>query len=242
MGFKEKFATPSRSRVRTGSDYLQTTPDHPSVIRIMDEEPSVCWSHYIPKGHTTTGKPVNNGKGGSIICPGPSVCPVCQWNNEQTDDKKKLRSRRQFAVNVLDKTPVVKCEECGEEHYEVNDEYPTVCTNPECGADISELSPEPRNKVQIFMKGKSIADQIVDIESEFGPVTDRDLKLTTRGKGTETRMRCYPQKEEAIDYVDVLGEDWEEQKYDVENVVKPLEIEQIRRIFNGEDFFDVVKG
>jgi hypothetical protein len=238
MGFKEKMATRTTRRLR-GSNFLRLTKDNPSVIRILNAEPEVCWSHYIPKGFTATGSPVNNGKGGSYICSGQSTCPICEWNREHED--KKLSVRRLFAVNVLDRTLVKKCPECSWHFTPIDDEYPAMCENAECGADLEDVEPESSNRVKLLMKGKTISDQFAAFEGEFGPVTKYDIKMITRGQGNQANITCISFPAEELDLEEELGEDWENFLFDLEEVVKPLPLETLEKIFSGEDYFEVVE-
>ena len=233
--------TRPRTKGRSGSDYIRTTSDHQTVIRVLDEKPVVTWSHFVPKQHHAFPK-ANNGKGMSVTCTGRDTCPICAWNAEQrkTDPKTKdvLNARQLYTFNVIDRTPVVTCE-CGNEHYEVNGTYPPTC---ECGKSLTNISSKPRNKIQIMQKGKRIIEQFQSFEEEpeLGDLRNYDVKLDTRGKGSESMTTCVPKQKSKLDLAKILGADWETKKYDVAATVAPLEPEQVSRILNGEDYATVL--
>ena len=236
---------PRERRVSTGSDYIRLTPEHTTVIRVLDDVPVVSWSHYVPKKHAAF-PTANAGKGMSFICPGRDVCPICEWNKAQYEKEEKpkntLNSRKIFTFNVLDRTPVVTCAECGMEHYESKDSgFPEECANPDCNASLVDVKHAPRDKVQIFQKGVMIMKQLMAFESEFGDINSYDIKLDTMGQADQTSTICVPKPPQAIHMDKILGEDWKEKLYDVKNMVKPMEVDSITRILNGEDYYSVFK-
>jgi hypothetical protein len=230
------------TRPKFGSDFIRISSEHETTLRILDEKPEVSWSHFVPKGHHAFPQ-ANAGKGMSFICPGFQVCPICKWNQEQRkkDPKTKdvLNTRMVYTFNVLDRTPIVVCPSCEAQHYKIDGSYPAEC---ECGADLKDVESTPKNKFQIMQKGKRIMDQIKALEADpdFGDLRGYDLKLTTRGKGSESMTSCVPKKKEKLDLKAVFGEDWEAKKYNVKDVVSPLPADAVGRILNGEDYYSVL--
>lgn len=233
MGFSEATArtTKSSDNVRYTSDFLKVTDEHRTIIRVLDDTPVTAWSHFV-KGNKTFPM-ANKGKGISIICPGMDICPICIWNKTQ-EAKDQLKSRKVFAFNVLDRTPVITCPTCGVEHYDkIGTSYSPIC---ECGADISKVKPAARNKVQIFQKGVRVTEQISTFEEEYGNVTKYDIKLDTKGKLQEATTVLVPKQESKLDFV--VEKD---SMFDIETSLKPLRPDQIKRILDGEGYFDVAK-
>lgn len=232
-----------RERVSAGSDFIRLTSEHPTIIRILDKEPIMSWSHFVPKKHTAFPN-ANAGKGMSFICPGMSVCPICEWNKAQRAKEEKpknlMNSRKVFTFNVIDRTPVVACPSCSAEYYESKDGFPEECSNPDCNAAL-DVEPAPRNKIQIFQKGVRITEQFIAFEKEFGDVSSYDIKLDTRGVGDQSSTICVPKPPKALDLNAELGEGWEEKLYNVKEIVKPMEVDNIKRILEGEDFYTVFR-
>jgi len=231
------------SNVKFGSDFVKLTSDHQTILRILDEQPEVFWSHYIPKGHRAFPS-TNAGKGMSFACPGMDTCPICAWNKKQKEDnpgtKDTISSRRLYTFNVLDRTPVVICSNCEAEHYKIDSNFPEVC---DCGNDLSEAEEKPANKIKILQKGKRIYEQLVELESEpsYGDLLTYDIKFNTRGTGKDSMTVCMPMQKSNIKLNEAVGEDWKEQLYDVPKFIAPLSVEKINRILSGEDYYKVAK-
>lgn len=230
-------STKQKTKVRTGSDYVKLVEEHPTIMRVLDNSPEVSWQHFVPQGHNAF-KGANAGKGIGFVCPGRG-CPVCKWNETQ-DDEDKLKVRKTYAFNILDLTNVKVCpnEDCGLEYYSKKNKYPAECT---CGTSLTKVTSGPRNKIQIMQKGMRIASQLAQIQEEFGEdLSVRDITVETRGKGKEVISICVASQESALNLEEVLGEDWESHKYDIVAIVKPLTIEQVTKILDGESYFEVV--
>jgi hypothetical protein len=224
------------------SDFLRLTEEHQTVIRVLDKEPKVSWSHWVPRGNSAFPN-TNGGKGMSFMCPGKDVCPICKWNAEakakNPKDPNLIRARRVFTFNVLDRTPVITCPDCGVEHYRSKSGYPTGC---ECGGSLKGIEPEPRNKVQILQKGIKVIGQLTSFEEDpdFGDLRTYDIKIDTRGTGTETITNCSPKPKSELDGDAIFTED--NQPFDIDAIIKPLSAADMKRILQGESFFDVVSN
>lgn len=231
-------------RVSTGADYIKLTSEHPTIIRVLDAKPVVSWSHFVPKKHSAFPN-ANSGKGMSFICPGISICPICEWNKQQKakEDKPKnlLGSRKVFTFNVLDRTPVVVCPSCGAEYYESSTGFPEECSSDGCGTSLVDVEPQPRNKIQIFQKGVMVLNQFISFEEEFGDINSYDIKLDTRGTADQSNTICVPKPAVELDLEEVLGKDWQDQLYNIPERVKPMDVSNIERILGGEDYYSVFK-
>jgi len=242
---KESTQPREKTTVRTGSDFIKLSTEHTTIVRIVDPVPEISWSHFVPKKHTAF-PDANNSKGMSFICPGRDAgCPICEWNkNERAKSKEEkpknlLNSRKVYTFNVLDRTSIVRCPECGWEHYEGKSGFPEECSNPDCKVSVVDIESGPRNKVQVMQKGIRIAEQFIAFEDEFGDVTSYDIKLDTRGTGDKSSTICVPKPPVELNLAEILGEDWKEHIYNIKEITKPMEVENIKRILAGEDYFSV---
>jgi transposase-like protein len=234
------------SKVRYSSDYVKITNEHPTTIRVLDDKPEVSWQHFVPKGHHAFPN-ANSGKGMSFTCPSKSKgCPICAWNESQKakdpETKDLLKARKIYSFNVLDRTLTVNCPNCSSEYYSVNGAYPEECS--ECGADLTGVEATPRDKIKIMQKGKRMIDQFKSFEEEpeLGDIRNYDIKIDTRGTGSESMTTCVPKQKSKINMKEVVGEDWKEQLFNIKEIVKPLDNDVMSRILGGEDYYSVVKN
>lgn len=242
---KESNKPREKREFSTGSDFIRFTKNHTTIVRVLDKVPFVSWSHFVPKRHVAFPN-TNAGKGMSFMCPGRDICPICEWNKQQTSGGEKpknlLNSRRVYTFNVLDRTPVVNCPSCSSEYYEENQSgFPDECSNPSCGVSLVDVEAAPRNKIQVFQKGIRVVDQFISFENEFGNIDSYDIKLDTRGSGDSISTVCVPKQPVELNLEEIIGENWEEKLYNIKELCKPMDPERIKRILDGEDFFSVVK-
>lgn len=243
---KDSTKPKSKREFSTGSDFVKLSLDHTTMIRILDSTPVVSWSHFVPRKHSAFPN-ANAGKGMSFICPGMSVCSICEWNKKQVaalkgeKPKNLLNSRRVYTFNVLDRTPVLACSNCGLEHYEKNrSDFPDECSD--CGTSLANAEAGPRNKIQIFQKGITITKQFITFEEEFGDISSYDIKLDTRVDGEQVSTICVPMPPTELKLDELVGEDWQEKLYNIKEIIKPMDTDKMDRILGGEDFYTVVKG
>jgi len=133
----------------------------------------------------------------SVECLGDE-CPLCNnnrmlWAKLGKDAKSNpaynTRQSRSF-VNVLDLTPVKICPACGREVKKHGRNFPSACPEPTCGEILTKVSEAPLSKVKIYSMGKTVNDQLVEInrgvkENEV-PVglENYDIVLKVAGVGT----------------------------------------------------------
>ena len=165
-------------------NYLQLTPGQ-HTIRILEEDAFGYFQHWI--------------NGGGILCLGEE-CPQCQFNKqilaEVSGDFKKAKDVQGFSpkqergsVNVLDRTPVKTCPNCGAENTPISmtSNYAAACG--ECGQMITGVEALPSNKVKLFSRAGSVFEQIaglkvLDTEGNVLPPTDFDIVLHIVGNAT----------------------------------------------------------
>ena len=122
------------------------------IVRVLGPNIHEEYSHYVKRM--------------TIQCIGEE-CPVC-------DNNRKLRAehsgvdtgdipgysprRRIFYTNVLDRTSVKRCTQCGASVNAINGTYPPAC--PSCQILITAIEPAPANEVKILSRGVEFFEQL----------------------------------------------------------------------------------
>jgi DNA-directed RNA polymerase subunit RPC12/RpoP len=124
------------------------------------------------------------------------TCPICADNHriymENPDGYRDVKGyspkSKKYIFNVLDKTPVKVCSNCGAENPKTTNTFPSACT--ECGTIIINEKPKPANKVKLLSCGVKLATAINSIDKtvnteEGEPIgfTNYDIKLSVEGTG-----------------------------------------------------------
>ena len=118
--------------------FLRMREGYQLIVRILDSHAEKVLKHWINSSKT------------SVLCLGDE-CPICQQNetirreNPKTFQKIKgyIPVQRRWMVNILDRTPVIKDEETGEEYYAVKGKFPTVTRDGE--RSLVNVQPVPSN-------------------------------------------------------------------------------------------------
>jgi len=176
--------------------FLRFREGTPVLVRILDQHAEKVLKHWINKSKT------------SVLCLGDE-CPICQQNdtirreNPKTFQKIKgyIPVQRRWMVNVLDRTPVIKDEETGEEYSAVKGKFPTVTSDGE--RSLVNIKPEPSNTIKILERGQTLFEMFAVIHAdsitegndgeEIGGITTMDLKLVAAGSGTDMVISVIPQ-------------------------------------------------
>lgn len=166
------------------AQYLKLEEGIKYTIRILEEQATKVITHFV-----------NNS---SIKCL-EEDCPFCKRNTEllmqypdSYRDSPDWRPRqKRFFVNVLDKTPVKRCE-CGKEYSN------TTRVSCDCGKPLSN-NIVPSNTVKILSKGITLFSQLNDVNSailnqsgEPVGVTGYDIFLLVSGRGKDTAVTAIP--------------------------------------------------
>jgi hypothetical protein len=175
-------------------------PAGQSVIRVIDESAVDFFTHYV--------------KNITVKCLGAN-CPICKNNQKiYVENPKNYRNipgynskSQRFYVNVLDKTLVKICPNCGAETKAINNMFPNGCSA--CNTMIVSVQPHPLNKVKVFSKGVQVFEQleaystsILDESGEPLGLTNFDITImvTKQGKQTTTIAIPQPQAREPLQY------------------------------------------
>ncbi len=155
MAFKDDSA--QRGKRGFGETFIVLNKEDRASAVVQILEPTVTgdnayWRHWLPMATRKSGK-----RGVGMVCPGISVCPVCQRNKElDRDDKEYLSSNKRYFVNVLDLTPRKQCPLCEEYTYNSNE-----CSY--CGSKLDEVDlAEPT--VKLLERGKELFSQLNTVE------------------------------------------------------------------------------
>jgi hypothetical protein len=174
--------------------FLRLREGTPVTIRVLDSHAEKVLKHWINSSKT------------SVLCLGEE-CPICQQNevirreNPKTFQKIKgyIPVQRRWMVNVLDRTPVIKDEETGEEYYSIKGKFPTVTSDGD--RSLVNIQPVPSNTIKILERGQTLfellavihADSIEEHGEEAGGITKFDVKLVPAGSGTDMIISAIPQ-------------------------------------------------
>lgn len=176
--------------------FLRFREGVPVTVRILDVHADKVLKHWINKSKT------------SVLCLGES-CPICQQNetirreNPKTFNKIKgyIPVQRRWMVNVLDRTPVIKDPESGEEYCAIKGKFPTVTNDGE--RSLVNIQPTPSNTIKILERGQTLFELLAAIhadsitegdDGESGGITTFDIKLIPAGSGTDMVISVIPQQ------------------------------------------------
>jgi len=224
----------------TRPKYLRFKEGSPVLVRILDESAHSVEKHWIQKANA------------SLLCIG-ELCPLCLHNDELRrefpDSYKKSkgfynRSRR-YLVNILDRTPVIKDPETGEEYYAVKGKFPTTTSDGErC---LVGIDPEPSNTIKILERGRELFEQLAMIHSETvdlsidpttgnevvkGGITSFDIKLSTKGAGKDMTIMAMPMTQFNDDVTSII------EKNNLDRYV----LSSVGMQLTADEMIDVTKG
>lgn len=223
----------SNSRFRR-TEFLDL-PQGQTIIRIIDtkEEAMKYFVHYV--------------KGVYIKCIGED-CPVCATNKkliiENPDTFRDIagyspKSER-YSVNVLDKTPAKICPQCGHPTKGNMGIFSPICAK--CDTPIVQVQSQPLNKIKVFSKGRTVADQLNAIDTSIQDASGNsiginhyDIGLFVQGIGKKQTIAVVPmvEKNEPVD-IDSA------QKFDLTKTALELSVEEIIDLQKGISLKDIL--
>lgn len=219
----------NETRKRTSAQYVKFTPDHRTVLRILDPKAKMVYQHWITEA--------NSGKGMGAICPGLGKCPIdlAIKDLDREDEERKAKvGKKRFFVNVLERTPYTVCSSC-------NEKTPgKKCQN--CGADISKKHEfVPLNQVKILAGGPRLFTETLNfveqtqLEDTGVDITGYDITFTTMGLGRDRKISALPQAPSELsdsDFIDPETGD-PQQIFDLNLLAKPSTAEEIELLLGG---------
>jgi len=240
-GFSEDFIPYKRPK------FVSFLEGSPRIVRILDENAYGIMRHWI-----RIGKPF------PIMCLGDE-CPICKKNAEiraqYPDDfgdvKGYLPRQYRWMVNVLDRTPVVKDPETGEEYYGVVSgkavTFPTVTSDGL--RSLVDQQPAPSNTIKVLERGKRLFELIKtfhleslaiddDTGEESGGINTFDIKLVTLGKKQSMTISVVPLYQNVDDITPILDE-FELEKYVLSSIGVQLSPEEMVRATEGVSLADI---
>lgn len=239
MPFAPEKVSYDDTKKRTSTAYVKFTPEYRNVLRVLDTNAVLKWTHWIAQA--------NGGKGLGVTCPNTSaqlkVCPVELSIPEglPKDDPQVIekRAKRRYMVNVLDRTPYTVCDACNEPTPAVVKGSTKVCIN--CSADVKKNTFAPLNKVKILEGGPRLfletlnpieQNGLIDWDKE---ITDYDIVFTTQGTGRDRKIAAMPQQPSELSEEDFIDtETGEPQKlFDLHTLAEPNTVEEIELAFTG---------
>jgi len=216
------------------TEYLKLTPGT-HIIRIIEEAGRKYYQHWM---------------GAGVECLGED-CPQCKLNRQIIDDiggeyesaYKEARKVEGFvprqprgAVNVLDRTPIKICTNCGHENRPISNVHPAVCS--ECGQSILSIEPHVTNKVKVFSRAATVFEQIDDLDKSVldenkEPVGVRNFDIALHVVGNQT----VPVPTENRDVVEFE----EESLFDLDRVAVSLTVEEMEKRMRGVSLSEIFK-
>lgn len=157
-------------------------------IRVLDDEPFIRWSHYIPALKR------------SINCPGKG-CPICEIRRQQRENKQPYtydRSRR-LVMNIINReTNRVEIMEQGVTFYQ--DLRDIMMDLKEEGKTLADVDLKVRRRGT----GKDDTSYRIDVDKAY-PLSDDDKKLIE--EKIDLPQYFTPHDPEKIMRI-IQGEDW----------------------------------
>lgn len=206
------------------SIYLRLKPGT-RTVRILDPDAHSFWQYWIEVN-------VNGMKQGRGIVVGGADNPIKRYMNTLGEDHPQYRKpSRQFALNVIDRTPVI-----------IND---GVATYPDENGRIAPGA-RPSNRTMIMTFGTQLMDQMIGYDGRMrNPATgapmriqEFDLSIDTRGKGRDTVRVIIPVlvSDEPMPEELLLGE-----RYNLQEAFRPMPEAAQEALVSGEDYITVIK-
>lgn len=209
------------------------------TFRVLEDKAQKFSAHYVNR---TT-----------IQCLGDD-CPVCETNKSIVSKNPNPKIYRndpayspviqRFAVNVLDKTLVKTCPQCGTE----NQVMAQVCVNTACNTFLSSVVPAPSNHVKVLQKGVKLFDQLnslndavlTNLGDKIG-LKNFDINLVSTGSGTSTTYTAIPSPSaDAMNGLAVPPQEVPEPLFDLEKSILKLSRDEIVSLRNGVSIRDIL--
>lgn len=223
------------------TEFLKLSDGHTYSIRILEPKATKVFTHFLGGRYT-------------VRCLGDN-CPICKKTMELAAKYPETYKRepgyaprqKRYYVNVLDKTNVKKCPECGTEYLNPN---VGICSS--CSVALGD--PEPSNTVKMLAKGPAVFGQLNDInkavldqQREPIGINNYDLSLVVSGRGKETKITVVPQPQnnepvegelELFEISKTLIELEPDEMLDVQRGVSLKDIFAARKADSDDELFD----
>lgn len=205
------------------------------TIRILDENATSENTHFI----------ISRGGRATVKCLGDD-CPACALNAQlKLEHPATYRNTqgystvsRKHSFNVLDRTEAKVCQKCQAVTKPRGGKYPSTC--PECGSFISDVAPQPLNKVCLVTVSDTVAKDInrisnlnLDANREPIPVTNYDIVISVEqgSKGREMTVAPLPQRNDVVEVTEDL--------FDPTNAITALSKDEMIEFMRGVSIRDI---
>lgn len=170
MGFLPDIPT-TTNRSNKVSRFMRLDEGRPVTVQVLERQATGYWKFWF---NDSSGRRV------AWAAQDGEMCPISQRNAElrQSDPVNGrnhpdyIKPQRQFAVNVLDVTPMIICGECGGAYFP--QEKQKTC---DCGASLAGIKPQPLNMVRVLERGQKLF-QALETLGTGTPVKDENGDLT----------------------------------------------------------------
>jgi DNA-directed RNA polymerase subunit RPC12/RpoP len=222
------------SKTFTKTKFFVWTPGE-HTIRILDEDVPAHLCYWFGSGHVK-----------ALGADDPQATLNKRIRMENPDNFKKVKGYRQlttrYFMNVLDRTAVKICPECGREGKAIQGEFPNVC--PICKEGIlTGVKAAPLNEVRVLQGGKTLFEQFVEKQlttkdeegNEIG-VQNFDIKLVVVGTGAQRTT---------VALVDVGRDEVvvpPDQLYDTTKMIPEVTEEEMEKLVAGVSLRDLLAG
>jgi hypothetical protein len=213
--------------------FVWTPGEH--TIRILDEDVPSHLCYWFGSGHVK-----------ALGADDPQATQNKRIRMENPDNFKKVKGYRQlnirYFMNILDRTVVKICPECGKEVKLIGGEFQVVC--PHCSeGKLAGVEAAPLNEVRMLQGGRTLFEQFVekqlttkDEEGNEVGVQNFDLKLIVVGTGAQRTT------------VAILGDGRDEvvvppdQLYDTSKMIPEVTVEEMEKLVAGVSLRDLLAG
>lgn len=237
------------------STFVRLTPNYSAVLFILSDEAHVRWTHWIPQALRMSGQ-----RGYSVTCPGPQICPVCMSNQKIKNahgtnyrkHKDYINTSRRFLTNVFDVTKVKECE-CGAIYFPLDGEYPDICGDASCEADLKETEPEALKRIRVlegsatlFENFNSFVNSIVDENEQPLDLREYPIKFVVSGERRQKTITPVPQvtskygKPTEEDYT--LSDGTVQELFDLVELTKAFSPDEITHLIEGGGVRDIFEA
>lgn len=205
------------------------------IVRIIDHEPTEYWRYWLSGPRFT-----NLGKGRSIVV--GKNGPIRQFMDAIGEEDPAFRKvQHRNLLNVLDRTPVKKTQKGVVVYANGNGKFPSTFEDE----DITTQVIAPNDQVLVLDYGATLADAFDMLhENVRGRTTGEplplwlfDVKIMTRGTGTDVTRMVLPHEEQGPlpDNLFALS------KYDLAAMCRPMPDAAQERVLNGDDYAAIIK-
>jgi len=213
--------------------FVWTPGEH--TIRILDEDVPAQLCYWFGSGHVK-----------ALGADDPQAIQNKRIRMENPDNYKKVKGYRglniRYFMNVLDRTPVKVCPECGKEVKAIGGEFANIC--PVCQkGELKDVEVAPLNEVRVIQGGKTLFEQFVEkqrttTDEDGNEIGVQNFDITLQVVGTGNKRQSIALVGDGRDEVEVPPE----QLYDVTKILPEVSFEEMEKLVSGVSLRDIFAG